>query len=92
MSGLDRDYDPLSNVASPNRDDTGAGKNNKIFTFGYNELSPLTPANYDGELVTCTSDVVGNRLSLFSTVVGLYGQIITHRSRKKCVDRNQRSR
>ena len=80
MSGLDYDYDPLSNVLSLIRDDTGAGGSSKTFTFGYDQLSRLKTANYSDETVTYDYDVVGNRQALTSTLDGVTNYTIAANS------------
>ena len=52
------------------RDDTGAGGTSKTFTFGYNDISRLTSANYGTETVSYTYDKSGNRLTQVSSVDG----------------------
>ena len=61
LSSLTYTYDAKSNVTKLVRDDTGAGGSSKTFTFGYDNLSRLTSANYGDETVSYTYDKSGNR-------------------------------
>ena len=70
LSSLDYSYDIKSNVTQLIRDDTGAGGTSKTFTFGYDEISRLTSANYGTETVSYTYDKSGNRLTQVSSVDG----------------------
>ena len=70
LSSLDYTYDVKSNVTQLIRDDTGAGGTSKTFTFGYDEISRLTSANYGNETVSYTYDKSGNRLTQVSSVNG----------------------
>ena len=70
LSSLDYSYDIKSNVTQLIRDDTGAGGTSKTFTFGYDDISRLTSANYGTETVSYTYDKSGNRLTQVSSVDG----------------------
>ena len=70
LASLDYTYDVKSNVTQLIRNDTGAGGSSKTFTFGYDNISRLTSANYGTETVSYTYDKSGNRLTQVSTVDG----------------------
>ena len=70
LSSLDYTYDVKSNVTQLVRNDTGAGGASKTFTFGYDNLSRLTSANYGNETVSYTYDKSGNRLTQVSSIDG----------------------
>ena len=70
LSSLDYTYDDKSNVTQLVRDDTGAGGSSKTFSFGYDNLSRLTSANYGNETVSYTYDKSSNRLTQVSSVDG----------------------
>ncbi len=70
LSSLTYTYDDKSNVTQLVRDDTGAGGSSKTFTFGYDNISRLTSANYGNETVSYTYDKSGNRLTQVSSVDG----------------------
>ena len=70
LSSLDYTYDVKSSVTQLVRNDTGAGGTSKTFTFGYDNLSRLTSANYGNETVSYTYDKSGNRLTQVSSVDG----------------------
>ena len=70
LSSLDYTYDVKSNVTQLVRNDTGAGGSSKTFSFGYDNLSRLTSANYGNETVSYTYDKSGNRLTQVSSVDG----------------------
>ena len=70
LSSLDYSYDIKSNVTQLVRDDTGAGGTSKTFTFGYDDISRLTSANYGTETVSYSYDKSGNRLTQVSSVDG----------------------
>ena len=70
LSSLDYTYDDKSNVTQLVRDDTGAGGSSKTFSFGYDNISRLTSANYGDETASYTYDKSGNRLTQVSSVDG----------------------
>ena len=70
LSSLDYTYDVKSNVTQLVRNDTGAGGTSKTFTFGYDNISRLTSANYGNETVSYTYDKAGNRLTQVSSIDG----------------------
>ena len=70
LSSLDYTYDVKSNVTQLVRNDTGAGGTNKTFSFGYDNISRLTSANYGNETVSYTYDKSGNRLTQVSSIDG----------------------
>ena len=71
LSSLDYTYDVKSNVTQLVRNDTGAGGTSKTFSFGYDNISRLTSANYAGnETVSYTYDKAGNRLTQVSSIDG----------------------
>ena len=81
ISSLDYTYDPLSNVTQLVRNDSGIGGISKSFDFGYDTISRLISADYDGEeTVDYTYDNVGNRLSLLSDTDGLTSYTIAGNS------------
>ncbi|MDE0184000.1 MAG: hypothetical protein OXP71_00935 [Candidatus Poribacteria bacterium] len=70
LSSLDYAYDVKSNVIELERDDTGAGGANKIFSFCYDNLSRLITANYGDGIVMYTYDKSGNRMAQISSIDG----------------------
>jgi len=80
MCKFDYGYDIKSNVASLQRDDTGAGGSSKYYTFGYDNISRLVSASYGDETVSYSYDNAGNRLTLNSSVDGLTSYTIASNS------------